>query len=132
MLVAAVVLVAFVSLVLAMIYLYAPGFPSGVLSVLGKFFLLVSSIETLFIVWILVFVFQSEWSLWGLSFNEFWKEQLAFIYFIKEWLYSWFWNDLLNLVLEFLPAVVFLSMRTIVTTVLGIWFLKLSRLREAN
>jgi len=81
----------------------------------------------LVLIWVLVFVAISDWSLWGLSFDDFWREQLSAIYFIKEWLYSWLWNDVLNLFFVFMPAVVFLTLRTTITTVLGFWALAASK-----
>jgi hypothetical protein len=68
--------------------------------------------------------------LWSLSFDAFWREQLPAIYFIKEWLYSWIWNDFLNLFFVFMPAVVFLTIRTMLTTFLGIWALAASKRKE--
>ena len=73
------------------------------------------------------YALSSDWTLWSLSFNDFWKEQLSAIYFIKEWFYTWFWNDFLDLLFVFLPAVVFLGIRTTFTTVLGFWALAVSR-----
>ncbi len=81
----------------------------------------------LILFWVLVYIAISDWSLWGLSFDVFWREQLSVIYFIKEWLYSWFWNDVLNFFFVFLPAVVFLTLRTTITTVLGFWALAASK-----
>jgi hypothetical protein len=93
----------------------------------GLFLIAGGTIELLVLFWVLVYIGISDWSFWGLSFDTFWREQLSAIYFIKEWLYSWFWNDLLNFILVYLPAVVFLSIRTTVTTVLGFWALNVSR-----
>ena len=86
-----------------------------------------STIELLVLFWVLVYIGISDYSLWGLSFDAFWREQLSAIYFVKEWLYSWFWNDALNFFFVYLPAVVFLSVRTTVTSVLGFWALNASR-----
>jgi|AP95_1055475.scaffolds.fasta_scaffold00281_2 hypothetical protein len=127
MIVAGVSLVVLVALILGLLIRYAFLIPRQALKFLGRFLLVVSTLETMLIVWILVYVWQYDLSLWDLSFNDFWKEQLTSLYFLKEWLYTWFWNDLLNLVFVFLPAVVFLSVRTVFTTAIGIWFLKLSR-----
>jgi len=127
MIVAGVSLVVLVALILGLLIRYAFLIPRQALKFLGRFLLVVSTLETMLIVWILVYVWQYDLSLWDLSFNDFWKEQLTSLYFLKGWLYTWFWNDLLNLVFVFLPAVVFLSVRTVFTTAIGIWFLKLSR-----
>ena len=127
MLVAGLVIVAFGGLVIYLLVSNADSLPRAFLKFLGYFLLFVSSVELLILIWVLVFIAISDWSLWGLSFNDFWKEQLSAIYFIKEWLYSWLWNDLLNLFFEFMPAVVFLTLRTTITTVLGFWALAASR-----
>ena len=127
MLIAGVFILFSTAMIIGLLVLYARLIPQSILRFLGIFLLVISSIESVLIVWILVYIWNSDWTLWNLSFNDFWKEQLTFIYFIKEWLYTWFWNDFLNLLFAFLPAVVFLLIRTMFTTVIGIWFLKLSR-----
>jgi len=127
MLVAGLVVVAFGGLAIYLLVSNVDSLPRPFLKFLGIFLIFVSSVELLILIWVLVFIAISDWSLWGLSFNDFWREQLSAIYFIKEWLYSWLWNDLLNLFFAFLPAVVFLTLRTTITTVLGFWALAASR-----
>ena len=127
MIVAGISLLVLVTLIIGLVVQYAFLIPRQALKFLGSLLLVISTLETMLLVWILVYVWRYDLSIWGLSFNDFLKAQLTSIYFIKEWLYTWFWNDLLNLIFEFLPAVVFLSVRTIFTTAIGIWFLKLSR-----
>ncbi len=127
MLVAGLVVIAFVGLVVYVLVSNVGSLPKAFLKFLGYFLLCVSSVELLILFWVLVYITNSDWSLWTLSFDAFWREQLSVIYFIKEWLYSWFWNDLLNLVFVFLPAVVFLTLRTTFTTVLGLWALAASK-----
>ncbi|MGI9235888.1 MAG: hypothetical protein ACR2QZ_00735 [Woeseiaceae bacterium] len=127
MLVPGLAVIVFVVLVFILLFIAADRLPNPYQRYFAYFFLVVSSIELVFIIWILGYVAISDWTLWGLSFNDFWKEQLSAIYFIKEWLYSWFWNDLLNIVFVFLPAVVFLTIRTALTTFLGLWALASSR-----
>jgi hypothetical protein len=41
------------------------------------------TIELVVLFWVLVYIGISDWSLWGLSFDSFWREQLSAIYFIK-------------------------------------------------
>ncbi len=53
--------------------------------------------------------------------------QLTAIYFVKQWLYTWFWNDLLDFFFVFTPAVVYLSVRTTLTSVLGFWLVAASK-----
>jgi|GEM_PF-652687 hypothetical protein len=127
MLIAAIFILVLMVFVVGLLFAYGTDFPQSEQRFLAIFFLVISAIETVFIIWVLIYVLVSDWSLWGLSFDEFWRSQLAIIYPFKEWLYTWLWNDLLNLLLVFLPAVVFLSIRTVLTTVIGIWFLRLSK-----
>jgi hypothetical protein len=127
MLVAGLVVVAFGGLVIYLLVSNVDSLPRPFLKFFGYFLIFVSSVELLILIWVLVFIAISDWSLWSLSFDGFWREQLSVIYFIKEWLYSWLWNDLLNLFFVFLPAVVFLTLRTTITTVLGFWALAASK-----
>ena len=127
MLVAGIVAIAGFGLVIYLLVSNVDSIPKQFLKFLGYFLLCASSVELLILFWVLVYIAISDWSLWSLSFDVFWREQLTAIYFIKEWLYSWFWNDLLNLFFVFLPAVVFLTLRTTITTVLGFWALTASK-----
>ena len=127
MLVAGIVAIAGFGLVIYLLVSNVDSIPKQFLKFLGYFLLCVSSVELLILIWVLVYIAISDWSLWSLSFDVFWREQLSAIYFIKEWLYSWFWNDFLNLFFVFLPAVVFLTLRTTITTVLGFWALTASK-----
>ena len=127
MLTAALVILVLIGLVLSLFFAYVSVIPKNVLRFIAYFFLVISTIETVFIVWVVGYALSSDWTLWSLSFNDFWKEPLSAIYFIKEWFYTWFWNDFLDLLFVFLPAVVFLGIRTTFTTVLGFWALAVSR-----
>lgn len=127
MIIAGLVAIALLVLLIVLLVTNAGSIPRPVLRFIGYFLLCVSTIELLFIIWVLGYIWISDWTLWGLSFDAFWREQLTPIYFIKVWLYSWFWNDLLNLFFVFLPAVVFLTIRTTITTVLGVWALSASK-----
>ena len=127
MFVAGFIVLAFAGLLILLFVTYANHIPGPFLKFFGYYLLIISCLESLLIIWVLVYVWNSYWSLWTLSLNDFWREQLTPIYFIKAWIYSWFWNDCLNFFLAFLPAVVFLVVRTIITTGLGIWTLAVSR-----
>ena len=127
MLVAGMAGLAFVGLIIFLLVSNVDSLSRQFLRGIGYFLLFVSTLELLVLFWVLVYIAISDWSLWGLSFDAFWREQLSAIYFIKEWLYSWLWNDLLNFFFVFLPAVVFLTLRTIITTVLGFWALAESK-----
>jgi len=127
MLVAGMVCIAFVGLGIFLLISNVDSLPKQFLKFFGYFLLGTSSVELLILFWVLVYIAISDWSLWSLSFDDFWREQLSAIYFIKEWLYSWFWNDILNLFFVFLPAVVFLALRTTIKTSLGFWALTTSK-----
>lgn len=131
MLTAAFVILALIGLVLSLFFVYVDVIPKSVLKFIAYFLLVISTIETVFIVWVVGYALSSDWTVWSLSFNDFWKEQLSAIYFIKQWIYTWFWNDFLDLLFVFLPAVVFLGIRTTFTTVLGFWALAVSRKQPA-
>jgi hypothetical protein len=127
MLLAGLVGIVFIGLLVYLLIIFAGAMPNALLKFLGYFLLIVSCIEVALLIWILTFIGISDWSLWGLSVNDFWKEQLYPVYFVKEWIYSWMWNDLLDFFLAFLPAVVFLVLRTTLTSVLGFWALAASK-----
>ncbi len=131
MLTAALVILVLIGLVLSLFFAYVNVIPKNILKFIAYFLLVISTIETVFIIWVVGYALSSDWTLWSLSFNDFWKEQLSAIYFIKEWIYTWFWNDFLDLLFVFLPAVVFLGIRTTFTTVLGFWALAVSRKQPA-
>ncbi len=121
----------FVAMAIFLLIIIAKSLPNPYLKYYGYFFIIISFIELLILFWVLVYVAVSDWSLWGLSFGDFWREQLSAIYFIKEWLYTWLWNDILDLFLEIIPAVVVLAFRTTLTTILGFWALASSRKKPA-
>ena len=121
----------FAATAIFLLVIIAKSLPNPYLKYYGYFFIIISFIELLILFWILVYVAVSDWSLWGLSFGDFWREQLSAIYFIKEWLYTWVWNDILDLFLEIIPAVVVLVFRTTLTTILGFWALASSRKKPA-
>lgn len=126
-LVAGLVVVTGTGLLIYLLVFNVSSLPQSFLRILGYFLIVVSTIEALFIVWVLSYIWSSDQVSWGLSFDAFWREQLSAIYFIKEWLYSWFWNDLLNLFLVYLPALLFLSIRTTITSAVGFWALAASK-----
>ena len=127
MFVAGLVVVTGTGLLIYLLISNVDSLPQSFLRILGYILIGVSTIEALFIVWVLTYIWGSDQVSWGLSFDAFWREQLSAIYFIKEWFYSWFWNDLLNLLLVYLPALLFLSIRTTITSVVGIWALAASK-----
>ena len=51
---------------------------------------------------------------------------LTFLVYIKAWMYSWFWNDLLNFLWAF-PAAIMVSLKLIISTWLGFWLLPIAQ-----
>ena len=104
----------------------ADSLPKSFLKFLGYYLLVGSTLERLLLGWVVIYIAFGDAS-WGLSTNEFWKDQLSGIYFVKEWLYSWAWNDMLNFILAYFLAILFLAMRTTLTTLVALWALSASR-----
>ena len=127
MLVAGLGTMAFFGLIVYLMVRYVDSMSKTFLKYFGYYLLIGSTIELLFLFWILGYVAVSDWSLWSLTTVDFWQEQLSAVYFIKEWLYSWFWNDLLNFFFVLLPAVVYFGVRTTLTSIFGLWALRASR-----
>ena len=127
MFVTGLVAIAFVVMGIFLLFVIAGSLPNPYQKYFGYFFLFVSAVELLILFWVVIYAAISDWTLWSLSFADFWKEQLTPVYFIKEWVYSWFWNDLLDIFFVFIPAVVFLTLRTAFTTYLGFWALAASK-----
>ena len=51
---------------------------------------------------------------------------LTFLVYVKAWMYSWFWNDLLNF-LWALPATIMVTLKLIISTWLGFWLLPIAK-----
>ena len=51
---------------------------------------------------------------------------LTFLVYVKAWMYSWFWNDLLNF-LWALPATIMVTLKLIISTWLGFWLLPIAQ-----
>ena len=126
MFVAASIALVLVGLIIFALVRSADSLPKAFLKYLGYYLLAGSTLELLLLAWVVIYIAFGDAS-WGLSTNEFWKQQLSGIYFVKEWLYSWAWNDLLNFFLAYLPAILFLAIRTTGTTLVGLWALSASR-----
>ena len=78
-----------------------------------------SPIQVGFILWQLWIVFTSDYTFFGLSTKEFLVDNLKFLH---DWVYSWFWNALLDLFYQF-PALVMSTLKLVVNTWLGYWLL---------
>lgn len=51
---------------------------------------------------------------------------------VKLWVYSWFWNDLLDFLWS-LPAAIMVTLKLIINSWLGLWLLpKARKLNKAN
>ena len=70
------------------------------------------------------FLFSAEYSLLSFSTSEF--LDLTFLKPIKTWIYSWFWNDFLDLVWS-LPAAIMSTLKLIINTWLGFWLLPIAK-----
>ena len=79
-----------------------------------------SPIQVGFILWQLWIVLTSDYTFFGLSTKEFLVDNLKFLH---DWVYSWFWNALLDFFYQF-PALVMSTLKLIVNTLLGYWLLE--------
>lgn len=79
-----------------------------------------SPIQVGFILWQLWIVFTSDYTFFGLSTKEFLVDNLKFLH---DWVYSWFWNALLDFFYQF-PALVMTTLKLVVNTWLGYWLLE--------
>lgn len=79
-----------------------------------------SPIQVGFILWQLWIVFASDYTFFGLSTKEFLVDNLKFLH---DWIYSWFWNALLDFFYQF-PALVMSTLKLVVNTWLGYWLLE--------
>ncbi|MBQ82100.1 MAG: hypothetical protein CMD59_01035 [Gammaproteobacteria bacterium] len=72
-----------------------------------------------FLIWILVIIFTSDFSLMSLSTNDFLSLKIPWL---KDWIYSWFWNVWLNFWWGF-PAFIMVSLKTVLNYLIGIWLM---------
>ena len=79
-----------------------------------------SPVQVGFILWQLWIVFTSDYTFFGLSTKEFLVDNLKFLH---DWVYSWFWNALLDFFYQF-PALVMSTLKLVVNTWLGYWLLE--------
>ena len=127
MLVAGLFAIAFFGLIVWLLVSNADALPKAFLKYLGYYILFGSTVEMLLLFWVLGYIGVSDRTFWGLPFNDFWREQLTAIYFVKAWIYTWFWNDLLDFFFVFVPAAAFLAVRTTITSALGFWLVAASK-----
>ena len=73
--------------------------------------------------WGIGIVAVTDYSILTLSNIEFIRNYLGFLLPIVEWLYTWFWNALLDWVFS-LPMILHQTLKAIFSTWLGFWILK--------
>ncbi len=76
-------------------------------------------IQVGFIIWQLFIIFTTDYTFFNMSTKEFLVDNLKFLH---DWIYSWFWNDLLDFFYQF-PAVVMSTLKTVINYYLGFWLL---------
>ena len=79
--------------------------------------------QVAFVLWGIGIVAVTDYSILSLSNIEFIRNYLGFFLPIIEWLYTWFWNALLDWVFS-LPMILHATLKAIFTTWLGLWILK--------
>ena len=79
--------------------------------------------QIFFFIWILITVFQTDYGILTLSTKTFLLDKLQFFH---DWIYSWFWNDLLDLLWS-LPAAIMATLKFIINTWLGFWLLPIAK-----
>ena len=80
-------------------------------------------VQVAFILWGIGIVSLTDYSIWSLSNIEFIRNYLGFFLPIIEWLYTWFWNAILDWVFS-LPMILHQTLRAIFSMWLGLWILK--------
>ena len=86
---------------------------------LAYLFIYTTPIQIGFLIWILVIIFTSDFSLMSLSTNDFLSLKIPWL---KDWIYSWFWNVWLNFWWGF-PAFIMVSLKTVLNYLIGIWLM---------
>ena len=93
------------------------------LRVLAYICLWTTPFQVAFVLWGIGSVTVTDYSILSLSNIEFITNYLGFLLFMVEWLYTWFWNALLDWVFS-LPVILHQALKAIVSTWLGLWILK--------
>ena len=89
------------------------------------FLVITTPLQILFCIWVYSFLFSSEYSLLTFSTSEF-MDQTILVH-VKLWMYSWFWNDLLDFLWS-LPAAIMVTLKLITNSWLGLWLLPKARM----
>lgn len=90
---------------------------------LAYFLIYTTPIGAGFLLWIFWVVFSTDYTLLSLSTHVFLQEKLNFLHV---WVYSWFWNALLDFFWSF-PAAILTSFKLVINTLLGFWLLRVGR-----
>tara|TARA_B100000035_G_C20946792_1_gene530122 strand:+ start:214 stop:525 length:312 start_codon:yes stop_codon:yes gene_type:complete len=91
---------------------------------LAYFLIWTTPVQLLFLVWIYSYVLSVNYSLLSFSTADF--MDLTFLRIVKAWMYSWFWNDFLDLVWG-LPAAIMITLKLLVNAALGAWLLPVAK-----
>ena len=89
------------------------------------FLVITTPFQILFCIWVYSFLFYSEYSLLTFSTSDF-MDQTILVH-VKLWMYSWFWNNLLDFLWS-LPAAIMVTLKLIINSWLGLWLLPKARI----
>ena len=88
---------------------------------LGFAYLLIytTPIQIGILIWQLAIILTTEYTLLGMSTKDFLIDNLKFLH---DWIYSWFWNELLDFFYQF-PAIIMIALKGVVNFFLGSWLI---------
>ena len=87
------------------------------------FLIWTTPIQLAFLFWILWVVLSSDYTILSLSMANFLEIHLSWL---KDWVYSWFWNDWLDFWWAF-PALILGFLKLAINTWLGFWLLPIAK-----
>ena len=76
-----------------------------------------------FVLWGIGIVALTDYTVLSLSNIEFIRNYVSFFIPLVDWLYTWFWNTLLDWLFS-LPIILHGTLKSVFTTLLGLWILK--------
>ena len=76
-----------------------------------------------FILWGIGIIAVTDYGILSLTNIEFLRNYLGFLLPLIDWLYTWYWNALIDWVLS-LPMILSVTFRATISTWLGFWILK--------
>ncbi len=83
-------------------------------------------IQGAMLIWVIWIITTTDTTLLAFNGHQFWLEHLVFLQFAYHWLYTWFWNDLLNLIFA-LPIALVIGFKILINTWLGFWLLPFAK-----